>query len=149
MMRAISIVLIVTIALQAVGCSTWRPLTCANEVPEDDRQSSMREQVLGKLTEGTRARIKIREGTRAPVIGRVFVCVIEKVGPTSLTVTASARSVFPDNSSRRVTLRYSDIESVEYRESNRGFGIFVAGVAVGTLVGFYVFIRAIAGITLD
>ena len=149
MIRAMSIVLIVAIALQTVGCSTWRPLALANNVPEDSRQSSMREQVLGKLTEGTRARIKIREGTRAPVIGRVFVCVIEKVGPTSLTVTASARSVFPDNSSRRVTLRYSDIESVEYRESNRGFGVFVAGIAVGTLVGFYLLIRAISGITLD
>ena len=149
MIRAISFVLIVTIALQVVGCSTWRPLARADEIPANDRQASMRDQVLGKLTEGMRVRIKIREGTRAPVIGRVFVCVIEKVGPTSLTVTASARSVFPDNSSRRVTLRYSDIESVEYRESNRGFGIFVAGVAVGTLVGFYVFIRAIAGITLD
>ena len=149
MIRAISIVLIAAIALHTIGCTTTRPLARANEVSEENNQTSMREQALGKLTEGMRVRIKIREGTRAPVIGRVFVCVIEKVGPTSLTVTASARSVFPDNSSRRVTLRYSDIESVEYRESNRGFGIFVAGVAVGTLVGFYVFIRAIAGITLD
>ncbi len=146
MIRAINIVLIVAIALQTVGCSTWKPLSRGSKVREDSKQTSMREQVLGKLREGTRARIKIREGTQAPVIGRVFVCVIEKVGPTSLTVTASARSVFPDNSSRRVTLRYSDIESVEYRESNRGLPVFVAGVAVGTLLGYYLFIRALSGL---
>ena len=33
MTRAMSIVLIVTIALQTVGCSTWRPLARANNVP--------------------------------------------------------------------------------------------------------------------
>ncbi|MCY3766575.1 MAG: hypothetical protein OXH06_14245 [Gemmatimonadetes bacterium] len=149
MTRAMSIVLTVAIALQTIGCSTWRPLARAGEIPADDRQSSMRKQVLGRLTVGMRARIEIREGAPAPVIGRVIECFIEKVGPTSLTVTASARFVFPDNLSRRVTLRYSDIESVEYQESNRGFGVFAAGVVIGTLAGFYLLIRAIAGITLD
>lgn len=149
MTRPVSIVLIVAIALQTVGCSTWKPLARASEVTEDDGQSSVRDQILGKLTEGMHARIKIREGISAPVIGRVIECVIEKVGPTSLTVSASARFLFPDNSSRRVTLRYSDIESVEYRESNRGFGVFAAGVAIGTFVGFVLLIRTIAGITLD
>ncbi len=149
MIRAISIILIVAIALQTVGCSTWKPLARVDAVPEDDRQSSMRKQILGRLTVGMRARITVREGAPAPIIGRVIECVIGKVGPTSLTVAASARFVFPDNSSRRVTLRYSDIESVEYQESNRGFGVFAAGVAIGTLAGFYLLIRAIAGITLD
>ena len=149
MIRTINIVLIVAIALQTVGCSSWKPLARSGEVPADDRQSSMRKQVLGRLTVGMRARIKIREGASAPVIGRVIECVIEKVGPTSLTVTASGRFLFPDNSSRRLTLRYSDIESVEYQESNRGFGVFAAGVVIGTLAGFYLLIRAIAGITLD
>lgn len=149
MIRAISIVLIFAIALQTIGCSTWKPLARAKEVPKDDRQLSMREQFLGRLTVGMRARIEIRERASAPVIGRVIECVIEKVGPTSLTVTASARFVFPDNLSRRITLRYSDIESVEYQESNRGFRVFAAGVAIGTLAGFYLLIRAIAGITLD
>ena len=41
MMRAISIVLIVAIALQTVGCSTWRPLVRANEVSEDNNPTSM------------------------------------------------------------------------------------------------------------
>ncbi len=36
MMRAISIVLIVAIALQTVGCSTWRPLVRATRIAEDD-----------------------------------------------------------------------------------------------------------------
>ena len=67
MTRAISIVLIVAIALQTVGCSTWRPLALANNVPEDSRQSSMREQVLGKLEEGMAVRITILEGASAPI----------------------------------------------------------------------------------
>ena len=66
MMRAISIFLIIAIALQTVGCTTMRPLARVNEVSEDNRQSSMRDQVLGKLTEGMRVRIRIREGARAP-----------------------------------------------------------------------------------
>ena len=44
-----------------------RPLARVNEVSEDNRQSSMRDQVLGKLTEGMRVRIRIREGARAPI----------------------------------------------------------------------------------
>ena len=148
MTRAISIVLIVAIALQTVGCSAWKPLARANEVSKDDKQSSMRDQVLGRLTVGMRARIEIREGAPAPVIGRVIECVIENVGPTSLTVTASAQFFFPDNLSRRLTLRYSDIESVEYRESDNS-GIFVLGVGVGAVLGFLLFQWGLSGIELD
>ena len=110
MMRAISIVLIVTIALQAVGCSTWRPLTCANEVPEDDRQSSMREQVLGKLTEGTRARIKIREGIHAPIKSEVIEGKIETIGPKSLTVIFES-DYFRGGEKEKLTLHFSDIST--------------------------------------
>ena len=130
MIRAVNIVLIVAIALQIVGCSTWRQLARANEVPEETRQFLMRDQVFGKLKEGMRARIKIRDGTRTPAVGQVIECVVERVGPTSLTVTASAkfvfpdnvraRFVFPDNVSRKLTLNYTDIESIEYRKSKRG-----------------------------
>ena len=148
MTRAISIVLIVAIALQTVGCSTWKPLARMNEVPEDNRQASMRDQVLGKLKEGMRVRIRIREGSAVPVIGQVIECVIERVGLTSLTITASAQFFFPDNLSRRLTLRYSDIESVEYRESDNS-GIFVLGVGVGAVLGFLLFQWGLSGIELD
>ena len=67
MMRAISIVLIVAIALQTVGCSAWRPLARMNEAPEDARRASMRNQVLGKLKEGMAVRIRILEGASAPI----------------------------------------------------------------------------------
>lgn len=149
MTRAISIVLIATIGLQTVGCTTWRQVARMKQVPEANREASMRDQVFRKLKEGMRARIEIREGTRAPVVGQVIECVVEKVGPTSLIVTASSKFVFPDNVGRKLTLRYSDIVSIEYRESDRGFGVFVAGVGVGVALGLYLFIRAISGITLD
>ena len=152
MTRAISIVLIAAMSLQTVGCSTWRPLARANAVAEDSGQSPMRDQVLGKLKEGMRARIKIRESTRAPVVGQVIECVVEKVGPTSLTVIPSAKSVSPDNVGRKLTLNYSDIESIEYRESKRGFGgfgAFVAGLGVGVALGVLLFSWAISGLELD
>ena len=89
MTRAMSIVLIVAIALQTVGCSTWKPLARTNVVPGDDRQATMRDQVLGKLTEGMRARIKIREGIHAPIKSEVIEGKIETIGPKSLTVILS------------------------------------------------------------
>ncbi len=67
MMRAISIVLIVAIALQSFGCSTWRPVVRVAKSADDDRQSSMRDQVLGKLKEGMAVRIRILEGASAPI----------------------------------------------------------------------------------
>ena len=76
MTRAISIVLILAIALQTVGCSTWRPLARVNKGAEDDKQSSMREQVIERLTEGMRIRLKIRDGAETPIKFRVFECVI-------------------------------------------------------------------------
>ncbi len=148
MIRAINIVLIVAIALQTVGCSTWRPLARVNEVSEDDRQSSMQELVLGNLKEGMRVRIRILEGTPAPIKGQVLECIVEKIGKTTLTLTASTY-FFPDNVSRRLTLNYPDIESIEYRESNRGLTVFVAGVAVGTVLGFFLFLYGLSGIQLD
>lgn len=149
MTRAINIVLVAAIALQTVGCSSWRPLARMNEVPEDERQSSMRDQVLGKLKEGMRARIEIREGTRAPVVGQVIECIVEKVGPTSLTVVVSVEFVFPDHVGRRLELNYSDIESIEYRKSKRGYGVFVAGLGVGVALGVLLFSWAISGLELD
>ncbi len=148
MMRAISIVLIVAIALQTVGCSAWRPLARMNEAPEDDRQSSMRDQVLGKLKEGMAIRIRIRDGTPTQIKGQVLECIVEKIGKTTLTLTASTY-FFPDNVSRRLTLNYPDIESIEYRESNRGLPVFVAGVAVGTVLGYFLFLYGLSGIQLD
>lgn len=148
-MRGISIVLVVAIALQTVGCSTWKPLARANRVAENDIQTSMRDQVLGKLTEGMRVRIRTRDGSSTPVIGQVIECVIEKVGPTSLTVVASTRFGVADDLSLRLTLRYSDIESVEYRRSTRGLDTFVFGALIGTILGLYLLGRAFSGITLD
>ena len=65
--RAISFVLIVTIALQSFGCSTWRPLARLNDVRENERQASMPDQVVGKLKEGMAVRIRILEGASAPI----------------------------------------------------------------------------------
>ncbi len=137
MIRAINIVLIIAIALQTVGCSTWRPLDRGSGVPWWDKKTPMQELVLGKLKEGMRVRIRIREGARGPTNGEVIEGIIEKIGLTSLTVTPIvfyARGTV----SRELTLHYSDIESIEYRELVRELPVFVAGVAVGTILGFFV-----------
>ncbi len=148
MKRAISIFLIVTIALQTLGCSTWKPLARANEVSEDNRQASMRDQVLGKLTEGMAVRIRIRAGTHLPIKGKVIDCIIEKVGPTSLTVTPMTFYV-PGNVNRELTLHFSEIESIEYRESGGVFAVLVAGLGVGAILGLLLFTWALSGVEFD
>ena len=142
MIRTISIVLIVAIALQTVGCSSWRPLARANRVAEDDRQTSMRDQVLGKLTEGLAVRIRIRAGTHLLIKGEVIEGIIERVGVTSLTVTTMTFYA-PGNVNRELTLHFSEIESIEYRESNRELGAFVAGFAVGPMVLWLLYLYAL------
>ncbi len=143
MMRAISIVLIVAIALQTFGCSTWRPIAHLNDVPEDANQTLKQGQFPGKLKEGMRATIKIRPATRTPINGRVIECIIERVGPTSLTVIPMTFSA-PSNASRKLTLNYSDIENIEYSESEGAFPAF-GGVVLGLLLVAY----GLSGITLD
>ena len=142
MTRAINIVLVAAIALQTVGCSSWRPLARMNEVPEDERQSSMRDQVLGKLKEGMRVKIRVREDAPTPFEGQVIICVIEKVGPTSLTVNLF-RSNFDGNDRRESTLRFADIVSIEYRTA-RGLPVFLAGFAVGVVFVYFAFALPIA-----
>ena len=135
MTRAISIVLIVGIALQTVGCTTWKPLARANEVSEENNQSSMREQALGQLKEGMRVRIGIRQGASTQIKGQVIECVIEKVSPTSMTVTPI--TFYVRNTERKpLTLAYTDIASIEYREST-GAEIFGAGVATGAVLAYF------------
>ncbi len=132
MIRAISIVLTVAIAMQTVGCSTWQPLARVNEISVEKRQSSMREQVLEKLKEGMRVRLRIRPGTRAPITGRVFECVIERIGHTSLTVipyTSFGWGV-------EITLRYADIVNIEYRSGRDSTGL-VGGGIVGLLLSYF------------
>ena len=144
MTRAISIVLIATIVLQSVGCSSWRPLTRANEVTKDSKETSMRDQVLGKLSEGMVVRIEIREGSRAPIKRRIIECLIKEIGHTALTVT-------PVSSFSRgieITLRYADIVSIEHRESGRAWAFFI-GAGVGVLLGLILIGWGLSGIELD
>ena len=148
MTRAMSIVLIVAIALQTVGCSTWQPLVRASEASEDKGQSSMREQALRKLKEGMAVRIRIREGTRTPFKGEVIECVIEEIGQARLTVTPIT-SYFHSNFKRNLTLYYSDIVSIENRESDHTFVVFAAGVLGGAALGYYLILIAILGFDLE
>lgn len=139
MIRAISIVLIVAIALQTVGCSSWKPLARANEVSEDKRESSMREQVLGKLKEGKRVRIRIREGARTRIKGRMIDCIIDKIGHTTLTVVPFTPYA-GGNNRREYSLRYADIICIEFRESQDLLPVFVAGAILGLFAVGFVFL---------
>ena len=147
MTRAISIVLIAAMSLQTVGCSTWRPLARANKVSKDEKQPSMQEQVLARLTEGMIVRIGIREGTDAPIKVRVFECVIERIGRTSLTVTPYM-SYLRRTSIGEFALQYTDIASIEYRE-DQGLSSFLSGFAIGVLFLVVVVSTAIPEILLD
>lgn len=134
MMRTVSIVLIVAIALQTVGCSTWRPLAQANRVPKDDKLSSMRDQVLEKIEEGMAVRIRILEGTPAPIKGQVIECIVDEIGQESLTlipITDHVRGTVK----RAFELRFTDIVHIEYREFNRRLTTFTVGAITGATLG--------------
>lgn len=130
MKRTINIVLIAAIALQTIGCSTWRSLARASEVTKDDRQSSIRDQVLGKLKEGMRVRIHIREGARTRIKGRVIDCIIDRIGHTTVTVIPFTPYA-GGNERREYSLRFVDIASVEFRESQHLHRVFAAGAVLG------------------
>ena len=87
-------------------------------------------------------RIRIREGTDAPTKGHVIECIIKKIGQASLTLTPIADHV-RGTVKREFELRYTDILIVEYREFNRGLTAFVAGLSMGAIMGFIVFLRMI------
>lgn len=83
-----------------------------------------------------RVRIRIREGARAPhqrsdIEGR-----IDKVGLNTLTLTPF-NSYAPGNVSKELALPYADIASIEYVEPHRISRVFVAGLAVGVILGYY------------
>lgn len=145
MTRPISIVLIAAISLQTVGCSTWRPLVRANEVPEDDRQTYMREKVMGKLEQGMAVRITICEGTPAPFKGQAIECIIEEIGQDSLAlipITDHIRGTVK----REFTLHFTDILHIENREFNRGLSYFTLGLAGGAMLYFILMAVALQGL---
>ena len=146
--RTINIVLIVAVALQTVGCSTWQPLVRANEVSEHNRNSPVRDQVLGKLTEGMRVRIGIREGAAAPIKGNILECIVEEIGQTSMTLIPITDHI-RDTVKREFRLHFADILHIEKREFNRGLTTFEIGLAVGTAICLYLIIHAWSRVQLD
>ena len=148
MTRAMSIVLIVAIALQTVGCTAWRPLARMNEVGEANREAWMRDQVLVKLKEGMAVRIRIREGTPAPIKGNILECIVEEIGQTSLTLIPITDHI-RDTVKREFRLHFADILHIEKREFNRGLTTFEIGLAVGTAICLYLIIHAWSRVQLD
>ncbi|MCY3766574.1 MAG: hypothetical protein OXH06_14240 [Gemmatimonadetes bacterium] len=147
MTRAISILLIVAISLQTIGCSTWKHLARASEATEDESQSTMRDQVIGELKKGMAVRIGIMEGTHLPIKGRVIDCIIENIGQTSLTLIPIMDHI-RGTVKREFRLRYSDIVSIEYRESDDS-KVFVTGLAAGAVLGILLLRVVLSGIELD
>ena len=133
MIRTISIVLIAAIVLQTVGCSSWRPLARVSEVPEDERQTYMREQVVVKLKEGMAVRITIRDGTPAPFKRQVIECIIEEIGQESLTLVPITDHI-RGTVKREFRLNFTDILHIENREFNRGLSNFTLGLAGGAML---------------
>ena len=148
MIRAISIVLVVAIALQTAGCSSWRHLARASDVIEDESQSTMQDRVLGKLKEGMAVRIKIRESTPAPIKGRVIECIIEEIGQTSLTLIPITDHI-RGTAKREFSLHFTDILHIEYRKFDRGLSNFTLGVAAGATLGLVLLVVALSQVELD
>ena len=138
MTRGISIVLVVAIALQAVGCSTWRPLARASDFTEEHRHASLRDQVPGKLKEGMAVRIRILEGTPVPIKDQVLECIVEEVGNTSLTLVPITDHV-RGTVEREFTLYFSDIVNIEYRQFERGLTTLVVGLTAGATLALVLF----------
>lgn len=141
MMRTVGIVLIAAIGLQTVGCSSWQPLARVNKVPGENGKFSMRDHVLAKLKEGVAVRIRILEGTPAPIKGQVLECIVEEVGNTSLTlipITDHIRGTVK----REFTLHFSDISHIEYRQFERGLTTLIVGLAAGATLALVLFVRA-------
>lgn len=90
---------------------------------------------MGKLKEGMVVRIRIREGTSAPVQGQVIECVVERVSLTSLTVSPF-RGYALRSDGTEFSLRYTDIASIEYRQVGESAAL-VGGVIVGAILGFF------------
>ena len=147
MTRAISIVKIVAIALQTVGCSTWKPLVRADEAHEEDKQSSVRDQVLAKLQEGMRVKIRVREGTAAPIKGASVECVVEEIGEMALTVTPITFYV-RSTERKPFSLQFVDIIGIEFLDTH-DLDVWVGGVAVGAILAYFVMALALSGIELD
>lgn len=147
MTRAISILLIAAIALQTVGCSTWRPLARTSEASEDESLSTMRDRVIGELRKDMAVRIGVLEGAHLPIKGRVVDCIIENIGQTSLTLIPIADHI-RGTVKREFRLRYADIVSIEYRESDDS-KVFVTGLAAGAVVGILLLGVVLSGIELD
>ena len=138
MIRAVSIVLVVAVALHTVGCGTWRHVARGIEVSDGYRRSSLQDRILGKLKEGMRVRIRIRDGANAPVKGQVFECVIDEVGATSLKVT-QVKSPSHGRDGKEYTIHYGDITSIEeYRGYSRKPFVFVAGLTTGVILTFFI-----------
>ncbi|MDE3001606.1 MAG: hypothetical protein OXU79_21230 [Gemmatimonadota bacterium] len=135
MVRTVSIILISAILFQTVECATNRPLSRANEYSQDNDQPSIGDQALGKLKEGMHVRIRIRQGTTAPIKGQVFEGIVEEIGQTSLTVTPVA--FYVRNAEKKpFTLPYADIVGIEYRDAN-DLAAFVGGVGFGVGLAFF------------
>ncbi len=144
MIRAISVVLIAAVALQTVGCSTWQPLARVNEDPDENGKSSMRGQFPWNFNEGMRVRIRVRPDTPAPIRGRVIEGIIKKVGPSSVTVIPKTFYGII-NTSWDVTLHYSSIVSIEFRATSGVSKGFMAGLAAGTILSYYLLRLALLG----
>lgn len=131
MIRVISIVLTAAIALQTARCA---PNIRMSETPADYSQNQIRDLAPKLLKKGME--VTLIFGRKAPLSlsGRAVECVVEKVGPESLTVIVK-RKYFARGADRLCEFRYSDILNIQIGKSNADNAriIYYILAAIGTV----------------
>lgn len=138
MTRVITIVLIVAIALQTVGCA---PTIRMRKFSLDSSQDQIRKDAQQILKKGMQATIFLRRNARVPFSGRILECVIERAGTESLIVTVKPKYL-AIGSARRYAFTYSDIMTIRYHEPDDQRNLRTL-LVVATVVGVVLFIVGI------
>ena len=99
MIRMIAIAL----SMATIGCVAQRGL-----IEIDETQNRIPQDAVQKLKRGMRAKIQIRKGASVPFTDRTFECIIDKIGPGTLTVITPRKSAlqkFEEGMQTRITVR--------------------------------------------
>lgn len=138
MIRSVSIVLVVAIALQTIGCA---PVIQMREFSQDNTQNQIREDAQRILKKGMQTTIFLRKelGERFGV--RILECVIVKAGPETLTVTVKPKYL-AIGSARKCTFRYSDLMAIRYHELDDQRNLRTL-LAVATVAGVVLIVAGI------
>jgi hypothetical protein len=135
-MKIISMMLIVTMLLQTVGCSTLRPLKTLNQT--EIKPDEMKKRVS--------VRILLKPESNMPFKERRFTCKIQEINPDAVTVKVVGVHRFDTRREYRILI--SDIQEMEILERKVQKVKTLAATAIaGFLIFFAVSVASHGGAT--